>query len=73
MLVLAVDELYDGVLGLPLRPPAHPDPVALALLAADRVRAGAPGEDPTPLYLRRPDAERPDAERPGAPKPVLQR
>jgi tRNA threonylcarbamoyl adenosine modification protein YeaZ len=61
-------ELYAGVLGLPLRPPAHPDPVALALLAADRVRAGAPGEDPAPLYLRRPDAERP-----GAPKPVLQR
>jgi tRNA threonylcarbamoyl adenosine modification protein YeaZ len=61
-------ELYAGVLGLPLRPPAHPDPVALALLAADRVRAGAPGEAPAPLYLRRPDAERP-----GAPKPVLQR
>jgi tRNA threonylcarbamoyl adenosine modification protein YeaZ len=61
-------ELYAEVLGLPLCPPAHPDPVALALLAADRVRAGAPGEAPAPLYLRRPDAERP-----GAPKPVLQR
>jgi tRNA threonylcarbamoyl adenosine modification protein YeaZ len=61
-------ELYAELLGLPLRPPAHPDPAALALLAADRVRAGAPGEVPAPLYLRRPDAERP-----GAPKPVLQR
>jgi len=61
-------ELYAELLALPLRPPAHPDPVALALLAADRVRAGAPGEVPAPLYLRRPDVERP-----GAPKPVLQR
>ena len=29
---------------------------ALAALAAERIRAGAPGEPLTPLYLRRPDA-----------------
>ena len=31
-------------------------PTALAALAAERIRAGAPGEPLTPLYLRRPDA-----------------
>ncbi|MFC6019588.1 tRNA (adenosine(37)-N6)-threonylcarbamoyltransferase complex dimerization subunit type 1 TsaB [Plantactinospora solaniradicis] len=34
----------------------YPPPYALAELAADRVRAGAPGDQLTPLYLRRPDA-----------------
>ncbi|MCW6008807.1 tRNA (adenosine(37)-N6)-threonylcarbamoyltransferase complex dimerization subunit type 1 TsaB [Micromonospora sp. CPCC 205371] len=48
---------YADVLGVavvdePLYPPAE----ALAALAADRVRAKAPGERLTPLYLRRPDA-----------------
>nr|MDT0661112.1 tRNA (adenosine(37)-N6)-threonylcarbamoyltransferase complex dimerization subunit type 1 TsaB [Micromonospora sp. DSM 115978] len=48
---------YADQLGLPLLPgPAHPPPYALAVLAAPRVRAGAPGEPLTPLYLRRPDA-----------------
>ncbi|WFE57991.1 tRNA (adenosine(37)-N6)-threonylcarbamoyltransferase complex dimerization subunit type 1 TsaB [Micromonospora sp. WMMD712] len=48
---------YADVLGLPLRAePRYPDPTALALLAAERIRAGAPGEPLTPLYLRRPDA-----------------
>jgi tRNA threonylcarbamoyl adenosine modification protein YeaZ len=48
---------YADVLGLPVRPePVYPSPYALAALAADRVRDGAPAERLTPLYLRRPDA-----------------
>ncbi|WP_425561571.1 tRNA threonylcarbamoyladenosine biosynthesis protein TsaB, partial [Micromonospora olivasterospora] len=48
---------YADVLGLPVRAePRYPDPTALAALAAERVRAGAPGDPLTPLYLRRPDA-----------------
>jgi hypothetical protein len=48
---------YADVLALPVRPePAYPPAYALAELAADRVRAGAPGERLVPLYLRRPDA-----------------
>ncbi|MGC5021772.1 tRNA (adenosine(37)-N6)-threonylcarbamoyltransferase complex dimerization subunit type 1 TsaB [Micromonospora sp. DT47] len=48
---------YADVLGLPLRvEPRYPDATALATLAAERIRAGAPGETLTPLYLRRPDA-----------------
>lgn len=48
---------YADVLGLPLRgEPRYPAVVALATLAAERIRAGAPGETLTPLYLRRPDA-----------------
>ncbi|MGV9765839.1 tRNA (adenosine(37)-N6)-threonylcarbamoyltransferase complex dimerization subunit type 1 TsaB [Micromonospora tulbaghiae] len=48
---------YADVLGLPVRAePRYPDPLALARLAAPRIRAGAPGETLTPLYLRRPDA-----------------
>ncbi|QDY10603.1 tRNA (adenosine(37)-N6)-threonylcarbamoyltransferase complex dimerization subunit type 1 TsaB [Micromonospora sp. HM134] len=48
---------YADVLGLPLRAePRYPDAATLVALAAARVRAGAPGETLTPLYLRRPDA-----------------
>ncbi|MCW3841701.1 tRNA (adenosine(37)-N6)-threonylcarbamoyltransferase complex dimerization subunit type 1 TsaB [Micromonospora yasonensis] len=48
---------YADVLGLPVREePRYPDATALAVLAAERIRAGAPGEALTPLYLRRPDA-----------------
>ena len=48
---------YAEVLALPVPPePRYPDPAALARLAADRVRAGAPSERLVPLYLRRPDA-----------------
>ncbi|MCW3817267.1 tRNA (adenosine(37)-N6)-threonylcarbamoyltransferase complex dimerization subunit type 1 TsaB [Micromonospora sp. DR5-3] len=48
---------YADVLGLPVRAePRYPDATALARLAAERIRAGAPGEPLTPLYLRRPDA-----------------
>ena len=37
---------------------------ALAALAADRVRANAPSESLTPLYLRRPDAALPGERKP---------
>ncbi|WNM42688.1 tRNA (adenosine(37)-N6)-threonylcarbamoyltransferase complex dimerization subunit type 1 TsaB [Micromonospora halotolerans] len=48
---------YADVLGLPVREePRYPDALALARLAAERIRAGAPGEPLSPLYLRRPDA-----------------
>ncbi|MEV4658269.1 tRNA (adenosine(37)-N6)-threonylcarbamoyltransferase complex dimerization subunit type 1 TsaB [Micromonospora sp. NPDC049301] len=48
---------YAETLGLPVRvEPRYPDATVLALLAAERIRAGAPGERLTPLYLRRPDA-----------------
>ena len=51
---------YADTLGLPVRDdPRYPPPAALAALAADRVRAGAPGERLVPLYLRRPDAVEP--------------
>jgi tRNA threonylcarbamoyl adenosine modification protein YeaZ len=51
---------YAGALGLPARAtPAYPSALALARSAADRIRAGAPGETLTPLYLRRPDAVEP--------------
>jgi tRNA threonylcarbamoyl adenosine modification protein YeaZ len=59
---------YADVLRLPVREePRYPPAVALAELAAGRVRAGAPTERLTPLYLRRPDAVEPSAR-----KPVLQ-
>jgi hypothetical protein len=51
--------LYADLLGLPLLDDArrdYPDVRGLGLLAADRVRSGAPTEPLTPLYLRRPDA-----------------
>ncbi|MEV4759805.1 tRNA (adenosine(37)-N6)-threonylcarbamoyltransferase complex dimerization subunit type 1 TsaB [Micromonospora sp. NPDC049559] len=58
--VVAVGEgahRYPEALGLPLRDePRYPPAWALAELAAERVRSGAPGEPLTPLYLRRPDA-----------------
>ncbi|MEQ4302828.1 tRNA (adenosine(37)-N6)-threonylcarbamoyltransferase complex dimerization subunit type 1 TsaB [Plantactinospora sp. B6F1] len=48
---------YADILGLPPGAgPLYPPPYALAELAAERVRAGAPGDQLTPLYLRRPDA-----------------
>lgn len=50
--------------------PADPWPLAsiIARLAADRVAAGAPAEQLTPMYLRRPDAQPP-----GPPKSVTPR
>jgi len=59
---------YAAELALPvLENPRHPSSKALAEIAADRVRAAAPSEVLTPLYLRRPDAVEP-----GARKPVWQ-
>lgn len=56
---------YAEVLGVPVRDePRYPSALALAQLAADRIRAGAPGEPLTPLYLRRPDAVEPGARKP---------
>jgi tRNA threonylcarbamoyl adenosine modification protein YeaZ len=56
---------YAGELGLPvLDAPRYPPAVALAGLAADRVRRRAPGEVLTPLYLRRPDAVEPGPRKP---------
>jgi len=57
-------QLYP--LDLPLLDLNYPSPLALAEQAAQRVRAGAPTETLTPLYLRRPDAVEP-----GTPKAVL--
>ncbi len=48
--------LYADVLGLPLLDGDHPSPARLVQVAAERVRAGAPSDPLTPLYLRRPDA-----------------
>ncbi|GLZ76575.1 tRNA (adenosine(37)-N6)-threonylcarbamoyltransferase complex dimerization subunit type 1 TsaB [Actinorhabdospora filicis] len=49
--------LYAEVLGLPVAPePRYPDLAAMVAVAAGRIRAGAPTEQLTPLYLRRPDA-----------------
>jgi tRNA threonylcarbamoyl adenosine modification protein YeaZ len=56
---------YADVLGLPVTGPDSPDPVALAAVAADRVRSRAAADPLTPLYLRHPDAAEP-----GRPKAV---
>lgn len=50
-----------AALGLPVVPPAYPDPAALVALAAVALRAQAPPGPLTPLYLRRPDALEPSA------------
>ncbi len=53
---------YAEQLGLPVaEEPRYPQPVALVAVAADRIRAGAPGERLTPRYLRRPDVTLPGA------------
>ncbi len=56
---------YAELLGVPVRTePRYPPALALAELAAARIREGAPGEPLTPLYLRRPDAVEPGARKP---------
>jgi tRNA threonylcarbamoyl adenosine modification protein YeaZ len=55
-------------LGLDVGEPRYPVPMAMAVLAADRVLRRAPSEPLTPLYLRRPDATLPGQQR----KSVLQ-
>lgn len=53
---------YAEALGVPVRDrPRYPSAAALATLAAPLVRAGAPAQRLTPLYLRRPDAVPPAA------------
>lgn len=52
--------LYAGLLSIPVRDDLrYPSPLALAEIAADRVRSGASSDTLTPLYLRRPDAVEP--------------
>lgn len=51
--------LYADVLGLPLLDCDHPSVAGLVGLAAERIRAAAPSETLTPLYLRRPDVAEP--------------
>jgi tRNA threonylcarbamoyl adenosine modification protein YeaZ len=51
--------LYD--FGLPLLERRYPSALALGRAAAGRIRAGAPSEPLTPLYLRRPDVAQPHA------------
>jgi len=46
---------YPQIFPDPLEEPRFPPAPAFAELAADRIRAGAPTEPLTPLYLRRPD------------------
>lgn len=59
---------YADALALPvLDEPRYPQPVLLVGRASERIRAGAPADTLTPLYLRRPDAVEP-----GARKPVSQ-
>jgi tRNA threonylcarbamoyl adenosine modification protein YeaZ len=58
-------ELYTDVLGLPYDGGRYPSGLTLVSRAIDRIRAAAPSDPLTPLYLRRPDAVPP-----GAPKPV---
>ncbi|HEX5541215.1 MAG TPA: tRNA (adenosine(37)-N6)-threonylcarbamoyltransferase complex dimerization subunit type 1 TsaB [Micromonospora sp.] len=59
---------YADLLGLPVRSePRYPSTHHLAGLAADRIRAQAPSERLTPLYLRRPDAVATTARKPVLP------
>lgn len=59
---------YADLLDLPVRSePVFPPARALAELAAERVRTGAPSERLTPLYLRRPDAVAATARKPVLP------
>ncbi|MEU6482866.1 tRNA (adenosine(37)-N6)-threonylcarbamoyltransferase complex dimerization subunit type 1 TsaB [Streptomyces sp. NPDC046887] len=67
-------EIAEAVAGLPVvgagarlygeafpeaRDPEHQSAAALASLAAERLAAGEPFEEPQPMYLRRPDAQVP--------------
>jgi tRNA threonylcarbamoyl adenosine modification protein YeaZ len=58
-------QAYADLIGLPVDADLLYPPVEdLVELAAERVRAKAPGEVLTPLYLRRPDAVEPGARKP---------
>ncbi len=60
-------EMYADVLGLPLLDARYPTVATLVERAADRIRAGAPADPLTPLYLRRPDVTMPSARKPVTP------
>ena len=56
---------YGEIFGVPVEEHLlYPPGAALVALAAERIRAAAPGEPLTPLYLRRPDAAEPAARKP---------
>lgn len=56
---------YGDVFGVPVEEHLlYPPGAALVALAAGRIRAGAPSETLTPLYLRRPDAVEPAGRKP---------
>jgi tRNA threonylcarbamoyl adenosine modification protein YeaZ len=55
---------YADVFGVPVTDLRYPDGAALVALAAPRLRAAAPGDSLTPLYLRRPDAVEPSGRKP---------
>lgn len=52
-------EVLGGLPSLSLLEEDYPPVAGLAAMASDRVLGGAPGEQLTPLYLRRPDAVAP--------------
>jgi tRNA threonylcarbamoyl adenosine modification protein YeaZ len=56
---------YGDIFGIPVEEHLlYPPGAALVALAADRIRAQAPSEILTPLYLRRPDAVEPAGRKP---------
>jgi tRNA threonylcarbamoyladenosine biosynthesis protein TsaB len=56
---------YGDLFGVPAEEHLlYPPGAALVALAAERIRAGAPSEPLTPLYLRRPDAVEPAGRKP---------
>ncbi|GAB2625799.1 hypothetical protein Aab01nite_84220 [Paractinoplanes abujensis] len=56
---------YGGLFNVPVEEHLlYPPGAALVALAAERIRAGAPTEALTPLYLRRPDAVEPAGRKP---------
>jgi tRNA threonylcarbamoyl adenosine modification protein YeaZ len=56
---------YGDIWGLPVEEHLlYPPGAALVAIAADRIRAKAPSEILTPLYLRRPDAVEPAGRKP---------
>jgi tRNA threonylcarbamoyl adenosine modification protein YeaZ len=56
---------YGDLFGVPVEGHLlYPPGAALVAIAAPRIRAGAPSEPLTPLYLRRPDAVEPSGRKP---------
>jgi tRNA threonylcarbamoyl adenosine modification protein YeaZ len=57
--VAGAADALGGPVPVPAVAPRYPDPVGLVAVVAPAVRAHAPPEPLTPLYLRRPDAMEP--------------